>query len=692
MIRGKLVLIVSGKDWDEFILEKQMVTIGRSADNDVVLPSPAISGHHARLIFQPEPVIEDTGSALGTFVSGEKITTTRPLHPGDMIIIGDYLLRFELPRPEEVSQFQAANLETPAQPLAASVEAPTQHPTAPVDTSAQPEPTQAALQAPPTRPNSPSLLSRFLSFLHEHIVPTLAILFTVGMLLILVNLYNLAQQINKDAAERYAAVYVRSLDKFRSLYNTDVVNRVQNHGIDVTANYADREGAIPIPSTLGIEISEQISEPGSGVQARLYSDFPFPSRQDGGPHNDFETEALVRLKVQSDKNIPYVAYTTIDGRLSLQFAHAVIMDPACVDCHNTSADSPKKDWKVGDVGGVQEVVLPIDSAFTTIRNGLLSTLGVMLIITVTGLGLLAFVLNALRASIHMLSRTNAAYARFVPGEFLSLLGKQSIIDVALADNVQMEMTVLFSDIRSFATISEGMDPQRNFLFLSGFLSKMGPLVRKNHGFIDKYFGDAIMALFQNTDDAVDAAIALSQQLIEYNRVRQENQLPPIEIGIGLNTGKMTLGTLGEQDRMDGTVISDAVNLASRIEGMTKIYRASLLVSERTFRGIKDVNRFSVRLLDRVRVKGKTDPVTLYEVFSGDSPDVRSKKLATKRDFEQAIGLYQLKQFQPAKRLFEKCLAVYPGDRVAELYIERCNQFVENGVNDDWDGVFNLDIK
>jgi class 3 adenylate cyclase len=264
--------------------------------------------------------------------------------------------------------------------------------------------------------------------------------------------------------------------------------------------------------------------------------------------------------------------------------------------------------------------------------------------------------------------------------------------VALADNVQMEMTVLFSDIRAYTTISEGMDPQRNFQFLSEFLSKMGPLVRQNHGFIDKYFGDAIMALFQTPDDAMDAAIALSLQLVEYNRVRQENQLPPIEVGIGLNTGKMTLGTLGERDRMDGTVISDAVNLASRIEGMTKMYNASLVVSERTLLGFKDISRYSIRLLDRVRVKGKTDPITIYEVFSGDPTEVRKKKLATKRDFEQAIGLFQLKQFQPAKSLFEKCLAIYPKDRPVELYIERCKHFLEVGVDEDWDGVFNLDSK
>jgi len=685
MILGKLVQVVSGKDEGELILEKETITIGRSSDNDIVLPNPEISRHHARIIFKPDTMIEDAGSTLGIFVNGVKVSSSRHLlRSGDIINIGYLYFRFELPQVEETVRRSIANVEAQAQP---ELKQP-----APKAPPAQPEIKRPAPKAPPPQPRGSILFSRLLSFLHEHPVATLAILFSIGMLLILANLYSLAIQINKNAAERYAAVFVLSLDKFRSLYGTDVVNRVQSHGILVTADYAAHEGAIPIPSTLGIEISQQITEPGSGIQARLYSDYPFPNRKDGGPHNEFETEALVRLRVEPDKSVPYIAYANINGRQSLQFAHAVIMDQACVVCHNTEADSPKKDWKVGDVGGVQEVILPIDSAFTTVRTGLLTTLGVMLIITLAGLGLLAFVLSALRASIQMLSRTNTAYARFVPREFLSLLGKKNIVEVALADNVQMEMTVLFSDIRSFTTISEGMDSEKNFHFLSGFLSKMGPIVRENHGFIDKYFGDAIMALFQSTDDAVDGAIALRQQLIEYNRIRQENQLPPIDIGIGLNTGKLTLGTLGEQDRMDGTVISDAVNLASRIEGMTKMYSVTLLISESTFRGLKDINRFSLRLLDRVRVKGKNEPVTIYEVFSGDPPEIWEKKLAIKRDFEQAVGLYQIKQFQSAKRLFEKCLALYPKDRASEFYIERCNHFIEVGVDENWDGVLNLDSK
>ena len=123
-----------------------------------------------------------------------------------------------------------------------------------------------------------------------------------------------------------------------------------------------------------------------------------------------------------------------------------------------------------------------------------------------------------------------------------------------------------------------------------------------------------------------------------------------------------------------------------------MYKVSLLISERTFRGLKDVDRYAVRLLDRVRVKGKTDPVTIYDVFSSDPAELRERKLATKHDFERAIGLYQLKQFPEAKSLFQKCLAACPEDSVAEAYIERCAHFIEVGVDENWDGVLNLDSK
>ncbi len=142
----------------------------------------------------------------------------------------------------------------------------------------------------------------------------------------------------------------------------------------------------------------------------------------------------------------------------------------------------------------------------------------------------------------------AAYQRFVPPELLNLLDKKSILDIALGDQIQREMSILFSDIRSFTTLSEQMTPEDNFRFINSYLSKMGPLVHYHQGFIDKYMGDAIMALFdKEADHSVQAAIAMLQLLEKYNEERKQRGWIPIQIGIGINTGMMMLGTVGEQN-------------------------------------------------------------------------------------------------------------------------------------------------
>ena len=174
-----------------------------------------------------------------------------------------------------------------------------------------------------------------------------------------------------------------------------------------------------------------------------------------------------------------------------------------------------------------------------------------------------------------LAQLNKAYERFVPGQFLQYLEKSSIIDVELGDQVQLEMSVLFSDIRDFTTLSESMTPEENFKFINSYLSRMEPAIAENSGFIDKYIGDAIMALFSGeADNAVKAGISMLHRLIEYNQHRANSGYKPIKNGIGINTGFLMLGTVGGQNRMDSTVISDAVNLASRgeVSDVTNFYR------------------------------------------------------------------------------------------------------------------------
>ena len=267
---------------------------------------------------------------------------------------------------------------------------------------------------------------------------------------------------------------------------------------------------------------------------------------------------------------------------------------------------------------------------------------------------------------------NQSFSRFVPRQFLQFLDKKSIADVQLGDQVQQEMSVLFSDIRDFTTLSETMTPQENFEFINGYLSHMGPIISVHQGFIDKYIGDAIMA--QNSggaDNAVKAGIAMLHQLTQYNQYHANSGYVPIQIGIGINTGSLMLGTVGEQNRMDSTVISDAVNLASRLETLTKNYGVSLLISHRTFLLLQNPADYAIRMIDKVQVKGKFERVTVYEVFDADTAQIKEGKLATVQAFTEALSLYNMNALSEAGQRFQDVLSINPGDKVAQIYLERC---------------------
>jgi len=286
-----------------------------------------------------------------------------------------------------------------------------------------------------------------------------------------------------------------------------------------------------------------------------------------------------------------------------------------------------------------------------------------------------------------LAKLNAAYERFVPREFLALLDKKSVLDVQLGDQVEKEITLLFCDIREFTSMSEEMTPQDNFNFINAYLSRMEPIISQHHGMIDKYIGDSIMALFPNcADDAAQAAINLLKRLSEYNFTRGRPKRPIIKIGIGLNSGLLMLGTVGGKNRMDGTVISDAVNLASRVEGLTKIYGASLLITEYTYAKLSRPLQYHIRVIDAVKVKGKSQEVTIYEIFDADPPEIIALKEQTLFNFKEGFVLYHCDEFNDARPFFEKVLQVNKNDKVAQIYLKRCDYFHKYGVSDDRENI------
>ncbi|MCR9144856.1 MAG: adenylate/guanylate cyclase domain-containing protein [bacterium] len=291
-----------------------------------------------------------------------------------------------------------------------------------------------------------------------------------------------------------------------------------------------------------------------------------------------------------------------------------------------------------------------------------------------------------------LEEFNAASRKFVPFELLDMLDRGSIVDVALGDQVQKEMTVLFSDIRSFTELSEQMTPKENFAFINSYLRRMGPVIREHNGFIDKYIGDAIMALFaESTADAFQAALQMQSSLNDWNERRAKHDMQAIEIGVGINHGRLMLGTIGENQRMEGTVISDAVNLAARIEGLTRIYGAAVLTGDATVDALNTAgtNKYSAdyhfRHLDRVRVKGKREVIDLFEMVDALPKERQELRHKTADRFAAGLALYLEGRFAEARPIFREIFRLDPTDRAARLYVQRCRKLELAGDQVVWDG-------
>ncbi len=299
-------------------------------------------------------------------------------------------------------------------------------------------------------------------------------------------------------------------------------------------------------------------------------------------------------------------------------------------------------------------------AFTKDRVDLLNLLSAQIVISIENARLYRDMANL-----------NKAYERFIPREFLSSLEKKNIIDVQLGDQVQKDMTVLFCDIRKFTTLSEKLTPHENFVFINDFLSRLEPIIREYGGFIDKYIGDSIMAIYpSHADSALTSAIAMLIAIHENNANHPEKS--PICVGIGLNSGLLMLGIVGAENHMEGTVISDVVNIASRTEDLTKTYSVELLITEETYKRLRNPHLYSIRRLDTVLAKGKTKPITIYEVFDHDIDAIKFLKIQTKSDFEQGVAFFLEDNIVEATKLFQKVLRINADDLPAQFYLTRCS--------------------
>ncbi len=324
------------------------------------------------------------------------------------------------------------------------------------------------------------------------------------------------------------------------------------------------------------------------------------------------------------------------------------------------------------------------------------TTNVMLMGSMVEVILLSFALSdrykAIESEKQALTKT---FEKFVPKQFLQRIAADGLEHIPLGKAKTEFITILFSDIRAFSNLAESLTPQEVMDFLNNYLTDMNRPIHNSYGFIDKFIGDAIMGLFDrpahSAQDAVTAAMGMVQAIQSYNDQQTKQGRAPIQIGIGIHSGEVIMGTVGSEDRMDSTVLGDSVNLASRLEGLTSYYNAQIMISSQTYRLLED-DKLLCRELDFIVVKGKQKPETVFEVFSSDPEFIRSKKQKLLEPYHEGLTHYHSRNWQAAQAAFLKCLSIYPEDVVSQTYLARCRHYEHNPPPNDWDGSFQMEHK
>lgn len=354
-------------------------------------------------------------------------------------------------------------------------------------------------------------LARFLRLLYERTLVVLTLMFCIGVTIILWHVSRLQSNLIESVALKDASLYAEALDEFRTLYTSEVVVRAQTKGVEVTHDYDAKEGAIPLPATLSMLLGSHIAAKGSGGQTRLYSDYPFPWRKDGGPQDDFERQALEYLRQNPDK--PFTRFEDFRGRPSLRHARADRMRASCVSCHNTHSQSPKRTWKEGDVRGVLEVILPLETAVAQTSADLRETFYLLTTMTVLGLLGLTLVIGTVRRSTAEAQRLRAEATRAnevnqLKSEFVSMVSHElrtpltsvtGHVEFLLAGEVGTltqeqwklldivrgnadRLVTLIDDLLDISRIEAGkVELKRTTLYLAGLIHGVASLLRPQIG-------------------------------------------------------------------------------------------------------------------------------------------------------------------------------------------------------------------
>jgi len=284
-----------------------------------------------------------------------------------------------------------------------------------------------------------------------------------------------------------------------------------------------------------------------------------------------------------------------------------------------------------------------------------------------------------------LEESNLAYSKFVPLKFLESFDKPKSINVVRGDYVVRNMTVLSSDIRDFTSISEGLSPSDNFLFLNDYLSRVGPVIRSNQGFIEKYIGDAILAFFdKGPDSAILTAIDMHKVIALWNNSNRAENYPEIQIGVGIHYGELMLGVIGEEQRIESAVLSDTAGIANTLESMTKKYGAKVIISLDALLETKEPDSHPHRILDFIKVPAKNKLVGIAEILLEGLEDNAHLKILSKVPFERGVNAFWDGNFTEALDEFNYVLNINPTDKASKLYREKSILYIQNGAPPGWE--------
>lgn len=448
------------------------------------------------------------------------------------------------------------------------------------------------------------------------------------------------RNLTEIALRRQASDLNSVISSVRGYYGSNVVGRVMAAAgpTPISHNYMSIPGAIPIPATLSLELGKVISEQQKNIEYRFVSDFPFRNR---APHvlDAFELKALASLRANPGELVTDVSDTLFNDRIRL--VAPIIMGAACVTCHNAHPESPKRDWKVGDVRGIQEVTITQPFAANIFSFKYLLMYFVLVALTGTTFLVLqrrqARQINGMNRELEtanqFLASLSIKISRYLsPQIYKSIFSGQR--DVVIQTE-RKKLTIFFSDIKDFTATTERLQPEQITTLLNEYFTEMSAIALKHGGTIDKFVGDAMLIFFGDPEtkgESEDAKSCLRMALDMQQRVaglnmkwRNEGIEHPFRVRMGINSGFCNVGNFGSADRMDYTIIGAEANLAARLQGIAD--PGHVVISYETYALVRDI--LVAHALPAITMKGINREIVPYAVVglldaTGQTVDIFSE--------------------------------------------------------------------